>query len=347
MFTHALPYTGSSPLARGTHRFHEHRDQQCRFIPARAGNTCCRRSAHRSSPVHPRSRGEHGRDPGESWLAAGSSPLARGTRDQGDGEDQGLRFIPARAGNTKVVCPVVWLVYGSSPLARGTLRERHRAGPHGRFIPARAGNTANRRHRSATSTVHPRSRGEHQRPSVLTGLTRGSSPLARGTQRYRCRLALGFRFIPARAGNTSQHVFRALDRAVHPRSRGEHVSVNLDAIGAGGSSPLARGTPDSQRRQPLKRRFIPARAGNTERVEKILGMELVHPRSRGEHPEMPLVCKPSAGSSPLARGTLVVEAGEPDFRRFIPARAGNTSRMPRLRGCEAVHPRSRGEHFAN
>ena len=347
MFTHALPYTGSSPLARGTHRFHEHRDQQCRFIPARAGNTCCRRSAHRSSPVHPRSRGEHGRDPGESWLAAGSSPLARGTRDQGDGEDQGLRFIPARAGNTKVVCPVVWLVYGSSPLARGTLRERHRAGPHGRFIPARAGNTTPKCAQMSSTPVHPRSRGEHRQPPSSVGHQYGSSPLARGTPAAIRVDRPDARFIPARAGNTAIPLPPCPWISVHPRSRGEHIAARIPRARSCGSSPLARGTRQRQSGRDRRGRFIPARAGNTRLTAAATAQAAVHPRSRGEHGARREDPRHGVGSSPLARGTPRDAARLQTQRRFIPARAGNTCRRGRRTRFPTVHPRSRGEHVTH
>ena len=51
------------------------------------------------------------------------------------------------------------------------------------------------------------------------------------------------------------------------------------------------------------------------------------------------------GSSPLARGTLVVAKGTGFCRRLIPARAGNTPRRWNPAGCPAAHPRSRGEHL--
>ena len=51
--------------------------------------------------VHPRPRGEHGSRRGFSALHRGSSPPARGTLKVLDHRAPGLRFIPARAGNTR------------------------------------------------------------------------------------------------------------------------------------------------------------------------------------------------------------------------------------------------------
>ena len=50
------------------------------------------------------------------------------------------------------------------------------------------------------------------------------------------------------------------------------------------------------------------------------------------------------GSSPLARGTLEGDGDSALERRFIPARAGNTSAPSPTLWRRSVHPRSRGEH---
>ena len=51
------------------------------------------------------------------------------------------------------------------------------------------------------------------------------------------------------------------------------------------------------------------------------------------------------GSSPLARGTLSPIVLFCGVIRLIPARAGNTTNMPRYSSFSAAHPRSRGEHI--
>ena len=53
----------------------------------------------------------------------------------------GLRFIPAHAGNTVVLDLLVGAVYGSSPRTRGTRHLARRLPRINRFIPAHAGNT--------------------------------------------------------------------------------------------------------------------------------------------------------------------------------------------------------------
>ncbi len=53
---------GSSPLARGTHDDVDARVYRRRFIPAGAGNTHAVFVLPETVTVHPRWRGEHGRD---------------------------------------------------------------------------------------------------------------------------------------------------------------------------------------------------------------------------------------------------------------------------------------------
>jgi len=111
---------------------------------------------------------------------------------------------------------------GSSPRARGTLIDPHRASVDVRFIPARAGNTRNASSIPPVITVHPRARGEHRRNLASVGAVVGSSPRARGTLVRAGVEGVGFRFIPARAGNTSACGSRRTRSTVHPRARGEH-----------------------------------------------------------------------------------------------------------------------------
>src|SRR5690606_36627955 len=105
--------------------------------------------------------GEHAFTISSRPFFAGSSPLARGTRRLSVMNDQGVRFIPAGAGNTipdrcessgfpvhprwrgehERKGPVTPGLCGSSPLARGTPRRVVKPQPDFRFIPAGAGNT--------------------------------------------------------------------------------------------------------------------------------------------------------------------------------------------------------------
>ena len=70
----------------------------------------------------------------------------------------------------------------------------------------------------------------------------------------------------------------------------------------------------------------------------------VHPRWRGEHAIARLTMPSRRGSSPLARGTLGLEAVSQIAGRFIPADAGNTWPLAIQLAPPSVHPRWRGEH---
>ena len=154
---------------------------------------------------------------------------------------------------------------GSSPLSRGTLHQDQGTPDKTRFIPALAGNTRPPSLPAAQTAVHPRSRGEHRTPARGLPSAPGSSPLSRGTQERLARRDLFQRFIPALAGNTPGTSPATRQTAVHPRSRGEHLSAVSRVNSRAGSSPLSRGTQVMQAGNRVFSRFIPALAGNTPR----------------------------------------------------------------------------------
>ena len=172
---------------------------------------------------------------------------------------------------------------GSSPPARGTPLLRLLYATAARFIPARAGNTLQRSSAWRSWPVHPRPRGEHLSAVPLVSLPSGSSPPARGTHEALKRLLYGDRFIPARAGNTRPGFGGSFPRPVHPRPRGEHDRPTALLSERFGSSPPARGTPVRVHGANGRRRFIPARAGNTFVQTMSPRSSTVHPRPRGEH----------------------------------------------------------------
>ena len=75
-----------------------------------------------------------------------------------------------------------------------------------------------------------------------------------------------------------------------------------------------------------RRRFIPARAGNTKCALPLGQGRAVHPRSRGKYMQGMVEATKGAGSSPLAREIPVAAPVDITAWRFIPARAGNTYR---------------------
>ncbi len=335
---------GSSPRARGTPYTYQPATLADRFIPAGAGNTSRSNPAATARAVHPRGHGEHSCVTYIVILKIGSSPRARGTLMCHLYRDPEDRFIPAGAGNTE--CGVAVIEYGSvhprgrgehersltdalmrggsSPRARGTLSRGAFLCPPRRFIPAGAGNTAMSSRSIPASTVHPRGRGEHAAICVAKGLRPGSSPRARGTRAPAASRADRERFIPAGAGNTPAGTVGPGAGAVHPRGRGEHCLYGLARFREIGSSPRARGTQGHRGAELRPGRFIPAGAGNTSTIGKSEATRAVHPRGRGEHPTPGGACSAFSGSSPRARGTLLLGGSGQHPGRFIPAGAGNT-----------------------
>ncbi len=186
------------------------------------------------------------------------------------------------------------------------------------------------------SEAHP------PRQAIL--LNNGLSPLAPGTpETLLCRV-LYVRFIPARAGNTASKILELRVTAVYPRSRGEHRQEEGVKNKPYGLSPLARGTRYISTGRTVRRRFIPARAGNTRSARTATIPSAVYPRSRGEHPTTCTASPSASGLSPLARGTPRFKAVIQWPARFIPARAGNTIINATPEMLITVYPRSRGEH---
>ena len=115
------------------------------------------------------------------------------------------------------------------------------------------------------------------------------------------------------------------------------------SIRATGSSPHARGTPQSFQLVPDFGRFIPACAGNANKCPGQRPEHAVHPRMRGERTIEDRGRARVIGSSPHARGTPVDARSRSCSRRFIPACAGNAQHGCIRRSTSPVHPRMRGE----
>ena len=150
--------------------------------------------------------------------------------------------------------------------------------------------------------------------------------------------------IPARAGSTCLQPCLDCWCMDHPRSRGEHLSRLSVSLCSVGSSPLARGAPIAMRRWADNWRIIPARAGSTMPFANAHAQNWDHPRSRGEHAADEFYDSLMRGSSPLARGAHLVQAGTAGAGGIIPARAGSTSSTSSCSALALDHPRSRGEH---
>ena len=111
------------------------------------------------------------------------------------------------------------------------------------IIPARAGFTILVPAPGRGHTDHPRSRGVYRGASSDSGPSIGSSPLARGLLEAQVRMIAPRRIIPARAGFTAREHDERISQWDHPRSRGVYANIDVEALAAAGSSPLARGLP--------------------------------------------------------------------------------------------------------
>ena len=293
---------GSSPRTRGTVGIQRGRSLVKRFIPAHAGNSrpCTRRAS--GSAVHPRARGEQQSSLPFFWRGCGSSPRTRGTGRHEPDSGRARRFIPAHAGNRlqssrraagRGVHPRARgeqrqfrmssaLYDGSSPRTRGTGRPHRRSARRCRFIPAHAGNSAGYASRGREPAVHPRARGEQDRPAEASPSWAGSSPRTRGTVARGQNIEDGARFIPAHAGNSTAKSAKKGVRSVHPRARGEQSLTMCASAWASGSSPRTRGTAHAAASHSPKLRFIPAHAGNRSARPSRATRPAVHPRARGE-----------------------------------------------------------------
>ena len=178
---------GSSPLTRGIPEVCGADCTRCRFIPAHAGNTKFDGCMPPFPKVHPRSRGEYRGVFFIPFFNTGSSPLTRGILFEKVGAIGVQRFIPAHAGNTPLFplltnlnqvhprsrgeYPIEHLSQkrslGSSPLTRGIHAAEEQRADQVRFIPAHAGNTFPVDLLVKMVKVHPRSRGEYTKKSLI------------------------------------------------------------------------------------------------------------------------------------------------------------------------------------
>ena len=295
----------------------------------------------------------------------GSSPRVRGTGPFVLPSARLQRFIPACAGNSENVPPLIAAVAvhprvcgeqfvcpagepdkaGSSPRVRGTGPNQLFSCDRGRFIPACAGNRPTIVASTPMVTVHPRVCGEQNASRFWLTPSIGSSPRVRGTVRMLLLARRRKRFIPACAGNRGQRAISHFRNPVHPRVCGEQPTQSSSPPTTFGSSPRVRGTACRGDGWGLGKRFIPACAGNSAGSWLSRLHSPVHPRVCGEQCIRSGILMTSTGSSPRVRGTVRHHAGSWLSRRFIPACAGNRPSAIASAAHRPVHPRVCGEQL--
>ena len=189
-------------------------------------------------------------------------------------------------------------------------------------------------------------RGEHPTVHGDMLLYGGSSPHARGAQGGDDVAHRNAGIIPACAGSTllvSATPCRARD---HPKPARLSSRSDGDPVSRPGSSPHARGARDLVAGRADRVRIIPACAGSTATCTSSTWPGRDHPRMRGEHVYVPSPPRPQVGSSPHARGALVLACYKIKAIGIIPACAGSTIVRVKPYTKQGDHPRMRGEHCA-
>ena len=212
---------------------------------------------------------------------------------------------------------------GSSPRVQGTPIQPACFDVLLRFIPACAGNASCCSVPEYQSPVHPRVCRERSGKNKGKPNRSGSSPRVQGTRVIPRLIDIGWRFIPACAGNASGLGPLVFSFSVHPRVCRERTISELTKELVAGSSPRVQGTPRSAGSHVCSPRFIPACAGNACFVRSQRSSSSVHPRVCRERMSCAARSSHELGSSPRVQGTpglAIVLGGQ---ARFIPACAGN------------------------
>ena len=211
------------------------------------------------------------------------------------------------------------------------------------LIPACAGRAGEVDGAVESEAAHPRMRGEGSQ--IITNATNsgGSSPHARGGRGGPENAGVGERLIPACAGRALGPARRRPRCGAHPRMRGEGRQHLRSNEGENGSSPHARGGRVAYVADRFGNRLIPACAGRARGPSPGRGSPGAHPRMRGEGADS-IIRKPAEpGSSPHARGGLLLARVLPRALRLIPACAGRARSRKIGTTSGSAHPRMRGE----
>ena len=230
---------------------------------------------------------------------------------------------------------------------RGKQRQRTARRERTRIIPARAGQTALLKAPTSAVPDHPRACGANHRQGDMPVFAIGSSPRVRGKRRESQRMIQRTRIIPARAGQTPPRPCRQGSRTDHPRACGANSFRSSSHGLLSGSSPRVRGKRYGGTQEEMKRRIIPARAGQTAMPRSHPLPSSDHPRACGANPSAVTFASARFGSSPRVRGKPGRIRWRKLDRRIIPARAGQTSRFARSSVQKPDHPRACGANFAD
>src|SRR5208282_2079757 len=195
--------------------------QQRRFIPTRAGTTAKGVGGEMGVAVHPDARRNDGAGSSCGVLRGGSSRRAREQRVGLVSAPVVVTVHPDARGNDVGAVMRRRLASAVHPDARGNDEVLRRGKVEDqRFIPTRAGTTRGADRSSAAQPVHPDARGNDGASETPVVDARGSSGRARERPRLLLHPWYRTRFIPTRAGTTTDAGTSPLNEAVHPDARG-------------------------------------------------------------------------------------------------------------------------------
>ena len=170
----------------------------------------------------------------------------------------------------------------------------------------------------------------------------GLSPLARGNLTQNTPRPASTGPIPARAGEPPSVFSTGAFFWAYPRSRGGTRLASLSKWFKMGLSPLARGNHSGLAHSSGLMGPIPARAGEPQDRQRILGAFWAYPRSRGGTTTWGRHSSRYRGLSPLARGNRPQRQALMSFLGPIPARAGEPIYLLAASNLAWAYPRSRG-----
>ena len=291
-------------------------------IPARAGEPLFAWREYGFVRVYPRACGGTYTTSAALTAPSGLSPRVRGNLYRLPTVTRHPRSIPARAGEPSPPWPTMPLrqVYpracggthirgmtevgfkGLSPRVRGNQTVISLSWKGSRSIPARAGEPSEYLDHLITVTVYPRAcGGTPSDPACLPALL-GS--------------------IPARAGEPEFAVMNRKTSEVYPRACGGTAPTRTLTLPIAGLSPRVRGNQGRQDQSRLRRRSIPARAGEPIKPGSAAITISVYPRACGGTMLSYALMITLMGLSPRVRGNQAQLSHSYVDARSIPARAG-------------------------
>ena len=216
----------------------------------------------------------------------------RGKLEVKEFKSTATRIIPAHAGQTSSIprlrpmrsdhpraCGAnddflvqLGAMVGSSPRMRGKPAVIYPRLGARRIIPAHAGQTEKSHQKQWFAPDHPRACGANSASNEAAMTRFGSSPRMRGKRMVAGIWQTGRRIIPAHAGQTPPSTTRDTCRPDHPRACGANLFDSSSSTHAVGSSPRMRGKQGRVRADPIRRRIIPAHAGQTTTVLTVHSM---------------------------------------------------------------------------